>query len=101
MFTIQLTPGFLSYAHEVPGPHSQSSAQEVLGIGLTQQTVACSGSRMEQLHMVHSLVLANNFLCPYVIRVITQVLQSFRDLSCGLGIFPNSELAEEQNTKEK
>lgn len=57
---------------------------------------------MEQLHIVGSLVLAKNFLSPYRIRVINQVPPlKFQVPVVWFRYFKNSELAEEQNAKEK
>lgn len=57
---------------------------------------------MEQHHIVCSLILGNNFCCPYIVRVINQVPASeFQVSVMWFRYFKNSELAEEGNIKEK
>lgn len=94
--------GFSPLLMEPLGCIGRALHRRVLGIRLSSQIVACSGSGVEQLHIVGSLVLAKNFLSPYRIRVINQVLPlKFQVPVLWFGYFKNSELAEEQNTKEK
>jgi len=86
----------------VSGPRWQRAAREVFGIGLLGHRVARSGSHMEQLHIVPALVLANSFPCPCLIRVVNHVPPSELQVSVlQFRYFKNSELTEEQKTKEK
>lgn len=68
-FTIQLTPGFLAFAHEVSRLLLESTAQKVLDIILTRQVVICSHSHMERLPVVHPAVLSKKIPYPHIIRV--------------------------------